>query len=136
MSSPTPPNPQPPVAKKTSIWVWILGGIAIFFFAITLTCGVIGYMGMRMIKNAGFDSELMKSNPGLAMAKMATAMNKDYEVVSSDDRTGTIVVREKSTGKTVKMRFDPDTKSMVQITTTDADGKQATATLGSNGVTA
>jgi hypothetical protein len=130
------PQGPAPVAKKTSIWVWIIGGLAVFFFAITLTCGVVAYMGMRMIKNAGFDSELMKSNPGLAMAKMVTAMNKDYEVVSSDDRTGTIVVREKSSGKTVKMRFDPDTKSMVQITTTDSNGKEATATLGTNGGTA
>ena len=133
MSSPTPPNPQPPVAKKTSIWVWILGGIAIFFFAITLTCGVIGYMGMRMIKNAGFDSELMKTNPGLAMAKMVTAMNPDYETVKTNDRAGTIVVREKSTGKTITMKFDPDAKKMVIV---GDDGKQSTVTLDNSGFSA
>jgi hypothetical protein len=130
------PQGQPPAPKKTSIWVWILGGLAVFLFAITLTCGVVAYMGMRMIKSAGFDSDLMKTNPGLAMAKMVTAMNKDYEVVSTDDRTGTIAVREKSTGKTVKMRFDPETKRMAQITTTDSDGKQSTAVIDGNGMTA
>src|ERR1700683_4409312 len=133
MSSPTPPNPQPPVAKKTSIWVWILGGIAIFFFAITLTCGVIGYMGMRMIKNAGFDSELMKTNPGLAMAKMVTAMNPDYETVKTNDRAGTIVVRQKATGKTITMKFDPGAKKMVIV---DDDGKQSTLTLDNSGFSA
>jgi hypothetical protein len=133
MSSPTPPNPQPPVAKKTSIWVWILGGIAIFFFAITLTCGVIGYMTMRMVKNAGFDSELMKTNPGLAMAKMVTAMNPDYETVKTNDRAGTIVVREKSTGKTITMKFDPDAKKMVIV---GDDGKQSTVTLDNSGFSA
>jgi hypothetical protein len=137
MSSPTPPNippqGQPPAPKKTSIWVWILGGLAVFFCLIIVTCGVVGYLGMRMIKQAGFDSELMKTNPGLAMAKMATAMNKDYEKVSSDDRTGTIVVREKSTGKLVTLKFDPNTKQMV--VTTD-DGKQAKVTIDSNGVSA
>jgi hypothetical protein len=137
MSSPTPPNfpqqGQPPVAKKTSIWVWIIGGIAIFLFAITLTCGVIGYMGMRMIKSAGFDSDLMKSNPGLAMAKMVTAMNPDYETVKTNDRAGTITVREKSTGKVMTMKFDPDTKKMVIITD---DGKQASVSIDSNGVSA
>jgi hypothetical protein len=137
MSSPTPPNMppqgQPPVPKKTSVWVWILGGIVLFFFAITVTCGIIAYMGMRMIKQAGFDSELMKNNPGLAMAKMVTAMNKDYETVSTNDRTGTIVVREKSTGKVMTMKFDPATKQMV--VTTD-DGKQAKVTIDSNGVSA
>jgi hypothetical protein len=137
MSSPTPPNMQPqdqaPVAKKTSIWVWIIGGIAIFLFAITLTCGVIGYMGMRMIKSAGFDSELMKSNPGLAMAKMVSSMNPDLETVKTNDREGTITVREKSTGKVMTMRFDPDTKKMVIITD---DGKQASVTIDNNGVSA
>ena len=124
---------QPPVPKKTSIWVWILGGLGIFFCLCIVTCGVVGYMGMRMIKSAGFDSELMKSNPGLAMAKMVTAMNKDYETVSTDDRKGTIVVREKSTGKVMTMKFDPDTKQMV--VTTD-DGKQAKVTIDGNGVSA
>lgn len=127
------PQGQPPAPKKTSIWVWILGGLAIFFCLIVVTCGVVGYMGMRMIKQAGFDSELMKNNPGLAMAKMVTAMNKDYETVSTDDRKGTIVVREKSSGKVMTMKFDPATKQMVIITD---DGKQAKVTLDSNGVTA
>jgi hypothetical protein len=137
MSSPTPPNMQPqgqpPVVKKTSVWVWILGGIAIFLFAITLACGLVAYMGMRMIKSAGFDSELMKRNPGLAMAKMATSVNPDYEIVKSNDREGTIVVREKSTGKLVTMKFDPDTKRMV--ITTD-DGKQSALSIDNNGFTA
>jgi hypothetical protein len=137
MSSPTPPNYDPqataPVAKKTSIWVWILGGIVIFFFVITLTCGIVAYMGMRMIKSAGFDSDLMKSNPGLAMAKMVAAMNPDFETVKSNDREGTIVVREKSTGKVMTLKFDPATKKMVII---GDDGKQASVTIGDNGVTA
>jgi hypothetical protein len=133
MSSPMPPQGQPPVAKKTSVWVWILGGIAIFLFAITLTCGIVGYLGMRMIKNAGFDSELMKKNPGLAMAKMVTAVNPDYETVKTNDREGTIVVREKSTGKVVTWKFDPATQKMVVITD---DGKQASVTFDKNGVSA
>ncbi len=135
MSSPMPPNTppgQPQIPKKTSPWVWILGGIAIFFFAIMLTCGVVGYLGMRMIKNAGFDSELMKNNPGLAMAKMATAMNRNLEVVSTNDRTGTIVVRDKTTGKVTTMKFDPETKRMV---ITGDDGKQSSVTINGSGAT-
>jgi hypothetical protein len=137
MSSTTPPNFEPqgtaPVAKKTSIWVWILGGIAIFFFAIMLTCGIGGYMLYRGAKSVGFDSDLMKSNPGLALAKMATAMNPDFETVKTNDREGTIVVREKSTGKVITLKFDPNTKKMVMI---GDDGKQASVTIGDNGVTA
>jgi hypothetical protein len=129
---PNTPSGQPLAPKKTSVWVWILGGIAIFFFAIMLTCGVVGYLGMRMIKNAGFDSELMKNNPGLAMAKMATAVNRNLEVVSTNDRTGTIVVRDKTTGKVTTMKFDPDTKRMV---ITGDDGKQSSVTVNGSGGT-
>jgi len=130
-----PPQGQPPAPKKTSIWVWILGGLAIFFCAVMVTCGIGAYMVYRSVKSAGFDSELMKNNPGLAMAKMVTAMNKNLEVVSSNDRTGTIVVREKSTGKEMTMRFDPQTKQMVQITTNEG-GKQSTVSIGNSAVTA
>ena len=133
MSTPTAPQGQPPGQKKTSVWVWILGGIAIFFFAITLTCGVIGYMGMRMIKNAGFDQDLMKRNPGLAMAKMVAAMNPNLEVVKTNDREGTIVVRDKSNGKVTTMKFDPDKKQMVIV---GDDGKSATVTVGDGGFSA
>jgi hypothetical protein len=134
MSSPTPPSydpqAQPPVAKKTSIWVWILGGIVVLFFVITLTCTVGGYLLYRGVKSAGFDSELMSKNPGLAMAKMVSAMNPDLETVKTNDREGTITVREKSTGKVMTMRFDPNAKKMVIITD---DGKQSTLTIGENG---
>ncbi len=141
MSSPMPPNIPPqgaaPAAKKTSIWVWILGGVVLFLFAIMLTCGVGSYMLYRGVKHAvssaGFDSDLMQKNPGLAMAKMVTAMNPDYETVKSNDREGTIVVREKSTGKVMTMKFDPQTKKMV---ITNDDGKQASVTLDNNGITA
>jgi hypothetical protein len=61
---------------------------------------------------------------------MVTAMNKDYETVSSNDRTGTIVVREKSTGKVMTMKFDPVSKKMV--ITTD-DGKQSSLTIDGSG---
>jgi hypothetical protein len=132
MSTPTPPLAAPQAPKKTSIWVWILGGIAIFFCAIMLTCGIGAYMLYRGVKSAGFDSELMKSNPGLAMAKMIAATNPNVEVVSTNDRTGTIVVREKSTGKVMTYKFDPQTKRMV-IT---ADGKQSSVTIDNNGVSA
>jgi hypothetical protein len=127
-----PPEGQP-VQKKTSIWVWIIGGIVVFLFAVTLTCGIVGYMGMRMIKHSGFDSELLKTNPAYAVAKMAITANGQYETVSSDDSKGTITVREKSTGKVMTMKFDPSTKKMV--ITTD-DGKQASVTVDGNSFSA
>jgi hypothetical protein len=115
-----PQNPAAPV-KKTSPLVWILGGVAVFFCVVLMTCGVFGYLAMRAVKNAGFDPDLMQRNPGLAMAKMAGALHPDLKVVSTDDRNGIITMTEKSTGKIVKLKFDPDKKTMVVI---GDDGKE------------
>jgi hypothetical protein len=64
------------------------------------------------------------------MAKMVAAVNPDAEVVSTNDRSGTITVREKSTGKTMTMRFDPDKKTMVIV---GDDGKEATVKISGEG---
>jgi hypothetical protein len=150
MSSPTPPGPpqnqppqyppqqqyppqyqqpqyqqpyqqQAPVAKKTSPWVWVAVAVVGIIFLGAAAIGVGTYFLYRTVKNAGFDPALMKSNPGLAMAKMAAAVNPDLESVSSDDRNGTITMREKSTGKTVTFRFDTEKKSLVVV---GDDGKE------------
>jgi hypothetical protein len=142
MSSPTPPgqppqNPQyPPYQQpqyqqpqypqqmgpnKTPAWVWILVAVGVVIVLGIAAVSVGSYFIIRGVRNAGFDSSLMQSNPGLAMAKMASALNPDLETISTNDRAGTIVVREKSTGKTVTMRFDPDKKSLVVV---GDDGKE------------
>src|SRR5580700_1954867 len=113
-SMPSSDVPQPAV-KKTSPLVWILAGIGIIVVLAMITCGVGAFFIGRAVKNAGFDPDLMKKNPGLAMAKMVTALNPNFEVVSTNDGAGTVTVREKSTGKTVTYKFDPDKQSLVII---------------------
>jgi hypothetical protein len=122
-------NPGAP-AKKTSPLVWILGTIVVLMFVAMLTCGVVGFLAVRAVKNAGFDPDLMKRNPGLAMAKMAATLHPDLEVVSTNERTGRITMREKSTGKIVTFKFDPDQKTLVM---TGDDGKDVTVTASSPG---
>jgi hypothetical protein len=101
------------------VWVLVAVGIVIVLGIGAISLG--SYFIYRTVKNAGFDATLMQNNPGLAMAKMAAALNPDLEAVSSNDTAGTIVVREKSTGKTMTMRFDPEKKSLVMV---DGDGKE------------
>ena len=57
------------------------------------------------------------------MAKMAAAVNPNLETVSTNERTGTITMREKSTGKIVTLKFDADKKSLVVV---GDDGKEMT----------
>lgn len=136
---PTPPPPGgiPPVSapapQKSSgakLLFWILGIVLGLILLSLGTCAVVGFYAMHKAKQAGFDSDLMKKNPALATAKMAVTLNPDTEVVSSDDNAGTIVVRDKKTGKSVTMKFDPQKKSMVLI---DESGKTATVTTTGEG---
>src|ERR1700722_20988900 len=79
-----------------------------------VTCGVGAFFIGRAVKNTvGFDSDLMKKNPGLALTKMATALNPNLQGVSTNDSAGTDTVRDKSTGKTVTYKFDADKQSLV-----------------------
>ena len=80
-----------------------------------------GFFVYRAAKSAGFDSTLLKNNPGLAIAKMAVAANPDLETVSTNDSAGTITVRDKTNGDVLTLRFDTEKKTLVA---TDKDGKE------------
>lgn len=111
--------PQGPPAKKSNVLMWVLigvGGIVVLgMLAVGIGSFVIYRTVSHVVKESGFDPDLMQRNPGLAMAKMVAAINPDAEVVSTNDRSGTITIKEKSTGKVVTMRFDPDKKSLVIV---------------------
>lgn len=120
-----PPLPASQPVKKSNALMWILLCVGGLVFMIALAIGVSSYFVYRTVKKAGFDPELMRNNPGLALARMATSLNPDTEVVSTDNAAGTIVVRERSTGKIVTMKFDPNKKTMVVV---GDDGKEAKIT--------
>jgi len=132
--SPQPPAGGPPAAAAAKsgagkVILWIVG-----IFAGLCVLGVIFVIAGVMfvthkVKQAGFDPDLMKKNPVLAMTKMLVAGDPDSETVSSDDSSGTIVVRNKKTGKISTMKVDPDRKTM---TITDENGKSVTMKLDPN----
>jgi hypothetical protein len=132
-----PQQAQPP--KKSNVLMWVLIGVGGLVLMVVLAIGVGSFFIYRTVKNAGFDADLMRSNPGLAMAKMVTSLNPDTEIVSTNDRAGTVVVKEKSTGKVVTMKFDPDKKSMVIVgddgnqVSINASGDEKNGTLNIQG---
>lgn len=131
--SPQPPAGGPPAAPpaKSSglkIFLWILGIFAGLGVLVIVAIVAIGLFVVHKAKQAGFDPELMKKNPVLAVAKLSVAANPDTEMISSDDSSGTIIVRDKKTGKTSTMKVDPDTQTM---TVTDDQGKTVTMKLDS-----
>jgi len=131
-TGPQTPGGVPPAApaQKSNALLWILGGCG----TLIVIC-IIAFVGFfffvkHKANQAGFDPELMKKNPPLAAAKMAVALNPDTEVVSSNDDAGTIVVRDKKTGKVSTMKFDPQKKTMVFV---DEKGKETTITGSESG---
>jgi hypothetical protein len=124
---------MPPKSSGSKVLFWILGivlGVLLLCFG---SCAVIGFYALHKVKQAGFDSDLMKKNPALAGAKMAVMMNPDVQLVSSDDNAGTMTVRDKKTGKVTTMKFDPQKKAMV---ITDENGKTTTMTATGEGANA
>jgi hypothetical protein len=122
---------MPPARKGTSPVVWILlivGGLFVL--------GILGVVGLGMfalhkVKQAGFDPELMRTNPGLAVSKMIAAANPDVEVLNTNDSQGTITVRDRKTGKVVTMKFD-DVKNGHFNMNVQEDGKNASVSFGTD----
>jgi len=120
---------MPPPRKGTNpvlIILMILGGLVVL--------GIIGAVVVvnvfvHKVKQAGFDPELMQRNPGLAVAKMITAFNPDAEVLRTDERAGTITVRDRKTGKVVTLRFD-DVRNGHFNMDIQEDGKNASLSFG------
>jgi nitrate reductase NapE component len=128
-AAPAAPAAAAPVRKKTSPLVWILVAVLGLFFLIGVAVVGAGFFFVHKAKQAGFDPDLMKSNPGLAITKMLTAANPDIEVVRVDDGKGLITLREKSTGKTTTVDFEAVKQGRISFT----DDKGESVTFGGDG---
>ena len=119
-----------PVQRKTSPLVWVLVIILGLF-----VLGAIGVVGtglflVHKVRQAGFDPELMKQNPGLAITKMIASANPDVEVLNTDEGAGKITVRDKKTGKVVTMTFDDAKNGKFSFSAQGDDGKTASLEFG------
>jgi hypothetical protein len=89
-----------------------------------IVIGVVGFFIVSYVvynkakqaaKDAGFDSELIQKKPALAAAKAVIAMNKDLELVSSDDDKGLLTVRNKQTGEVITISADDANKGKLSF---------------------
>ncbi len=96
-AQPTAPAPQ---KKGISPLIWILGGCGGLLVIVAIVVAVAGYWGVHKLK--GY-AESAKKNPAVFAAKLAVAANPDLEVVSSDDESGTVTIRNKKTGEEITM---------------------------------
>ena len=138
--APVPP-PQPamaaapvpgavPVQRKTSPLVWVLVIILGLFMLGGIAVVGTGLFIVHKVRQAGFDPELMKQNPGLAITKMIATSNPDVQVLSTDEGAGKITVRDKKTGKVVTMTFDDAKQGKFSFRAQGDDGKTASLEIG------
>ena len=92
-----PATSQPP-AKKSKTLVYVLAGCGGLILLVLIVMVGLGIFVRQKVGEFG-------DNPALAAAKLAAALNPDVEVVSADEGTGKITLRDKKTGKTVTMNF-------------------------------
>lgn len=108
------PPPTPPPAKKTSPWIWVAvgcGGVLL----ITMLIFLVG--GYFVAKKVGKFAKEAEQNPAMAAAKMIAAVDPKIEVVDSDDRRGTITLRNKKTGEVVTLDVNDVKEGRIKFTT-------------------
>ena len=116
MSAPPPPVPIPPVpVKKTSPVVFILVGVGVFFMFIVMLV-VAGGMYFA------YKAKQFVENPALGAAKILAAMDPNSEVLSTDEGRGTMMVRDKKTGKVTTLNLKDAMKGKMVI---KEDGQDA-----------
>jgi hypothetical protein len=90
----------PEKAKKRRTVYWILGGcLGLIVIAVLLLVGGSMYFAHKV----GLNAELLSKGPANAAAHVMTKVNPNLEIVSVDESTGTIRMREKNSGKIMKI---------------------------------
>jgi hypothetical protein len=106
---------------------------------IAIGCGVILVFGFIAAGSCMYYAktklEAFKKNPAKTAAEMVVRFNPDLEMVSEDEKAGTMTVKNKKTGETVTMNFDDIKEGKLKITTdkgtttVDTSGGAAGGTL-------
>lgn len=126
------PVPPPPVAavpgvppgavapKKISPIVWVLIVLVGLFVVGGMLVAGAGYFFVRSVAK----------NPASTFGAVIRAANPNLDVISVNEDTGTITVKDKTNGKIITLNFDDVKKGRIKIDADD-NGKTASFEIGS-----
>jgi hypothetical protein len=117
-------GPMPVQPKKTSPVIWIIVGILGLF----MIAGLVVIAGGLFVAKKVHDAA---SNPALATAKIMAAANPDVEILSNDDRNGTVTFKDRKSGKVMTLNFDQIKQGKL---TFEEDGKKVTVGSTASGI--
>lgn len=129
---PQSPGGMPSGPRKSSavkVIFGIVGGFVGLVFLMIIAGAGLGFFLMHKAKQEGLDPELIRKNRSLAMAEMEVIKNPDVQMISSNDSAGTMVIRDRRTGKKTTLKFDPEKKMMVAV---EDRGKASETTVDAN----
>ena len=130
------PNTPPPLpttvvqrpVKRSSPLLVLLAAVGVLAI---LAVGAYGFFFFRTITGTGaYDPDLMRRDPGLAMARMAVAMNPNLALVHYHEGTGMIAMKDRTTGKVINYRLDEQSQQLVAA----PDANPAAAVASESGV--
>ena len=101
-------------SRRPNIVLRIIGWIATLILIAIISMAGLGFYWLHKAKETGLNPYLIKKNRDLAAAELAVLRGGDMRVVSTNDTAETMVVRDNKTGKTITLKFDRGTKSMVE----------------------
>jgi hypothetical protein len=125
MNQEAQPVAAPPAKKgmssgaKIAIGCGVVALIAVLVLVIGLVTG--GAFLFKKAKEAGFDPELARKNPGLAAAKMVVAANPELELQRVDEKEGTLTIRHKETGETLTVDYRDIEKGKLSFKTDEGE---------------
>ncbi len=117
-------SPTPAQRNKTSPVIWIIVGMLGF----VMLTGIVVIAGGLFVAKKVHDAA---STPALTTAKIMAAANPDIDIVSSDDRNGTVTFKDKKTGKVVTLNFDQMKQGKIVF---EQDGQKVTMDASGGGV--
>jgi hypothetical protein len=109
------------------VWVLIIL-VGIFGIGAVAVVGT-GAFVIHKARQAGIDSDLWRTNPGLAVGRMAEAFNRNLEVLRTDEGDGTVVLRDRHTGKQFRINIDSARNGRFSLKA-EEEGKEATVEIG------
>lgn len=110
--TPPPPPGAPPVKKGLSPLAWVGIGCGVIILLGVVAMGVLGFFAKKQ-----FDK--FADNPTKAAAELVVRTNPDLELVSTDDKAGTMTIRDKKENKEFTLSFDDIKNGKFAITTAD-----------------
>jgi hypothetical protein len=126
MNVPTQAPPQP-AKKGMSPLAWVGIGCAVIIVLGVIAMGAVGYFVKKQVNK-------FEKNPGMAAAELIVRANPDLELVSADEKTSTLTVKNKKTGEVVTFNAE-DIKNGKLSVKTDKGSATFDASGGKDGAT-